>query len=108
MHGEHLNAWCSACDQRSPWTGPLIARPACPACGLPGTLRPDIVWFGEMQYRLDEIYRALARADLFVSTRTVVAVHPHAGFLRQARPGGARPPDLNVHQRPGGSWSAKA
>src|SRR3546814_6510130 len=41
MHGEHLNAWCSACDQRSPWTGPLIDRPACPACGLPGTLRPD-------------------------------------------------------------------
>src|SRR5690606_33719284 len=26
--------------------GPLIDRPACPACGMPGYLRPDIVWFG--------------------------------------------------------------
>jgi NAD-dependent deacetylase len=32
MHGQHLNAWCTACDVRSPWTGPLpsgrCARPA--------------------------------------------------------------------------------
>src|SRR3546814_19473569 len=21
MHGEHLNAWCTACDARVPWTG---------------------------------------------------------------------------------------
>ena len=33
MHGEHLNAWCAACDARHRWTGPLIDRPACPACG---------------------------------------------------------------------------
>ena len=30
MHGEHLNAWCTACDARSRWTGPLIDRPPCP------------------------------------------------------------------------------
>src|SRR3546814_9297310 len=48
MHGEHLNAWCTACDGRSPWTDPLIDRPACPACGISGTLRPDVVWFGEI------------------------------------------------------------
>ena len=31
MHGEHLNAWCTSCDIRSRWTGPLIAsgRAAC-------------------------------------------------------------------------------
>ena len=49
MHGEHLNAWCAACDERSPWTGPLIERPPCPACGA-RQLRPDVVWFGEMPY----------------------------------------------------------
>src|SRR3546814_11180140 len=84
MHGEHRMPWCSACDQRSPWTGPLIDRPACPACGLPGTLRSDIVWFGEMPYRMDEIYHALARADLFVSIGTSGAVYPAAGFVRSA------------------------
>src|SRR3546814_12891790 len=31
MHGEHLNAWCTACDARVPWTGPLLDRPACSA-----------------------------------------------------------------------------
>jgi NAD-dependent deacetylase len=51
MHGEHLNAWCTACDVRSRWTAPLIAkeggRPRCPECGT-RRLRPDVVWFGEM------------------------------------------------------------
>lgn len=46
MHGTHLNAWCTQCDARSRWTGPLIDRPKCPACGE-RTLRPDVVWFGE-------------------------------------------------------------
>src|SRR6478672_3143818 len=46
MHGEHLNAWCTACDTRSRWTAPLIDRPPCPACGE-AALRPDVVWFGE-------------------------------------------------------------
>ncbi|MBB5705502.1 Sir2 family NAD+-dependent deacetylase [Sphingopyxis panaciterrulae] len=108
MHGEHLNAWCSACDQRSPWTGPLIDRPACPACGLPGTLRPDIVWFGEMPYRMDEIYHALARADLFVSIGTSGAVYPAAGFVREARAGGARTLELNLEPSEGGYWFDEA
>src|SRR5437868_8735991 len=46
MHGEHLNAWCTACDTRSRWTAPLIDRPPCPCCGV-RALRPDVVWFGE-------------------------------------------------------------
>ncbi|WP_341714025.1 Sir2 family NAD-dependent protein deacetylase, partial [Erythrobacter sp.] len=54
MHGVHLLALCSACGARSPWTGPMVARPPCPSCGATA-LRPDIVWFGEMPYRMDEI-----------------------------------------------------
>jgi NAD-dependent deacetylase len=50
MHGQHLNAWCTACDERSPWTDALSQRPPCPACGE-RKLRPDVVWFGEMPYR---------------------------------------------------------
>ena len=45
MHGEHLNAWCTACDVRSPWRGPLIEQPACPACGFDGPAEPlDWLW----------------------------------------------------------------
>lgn len=108
MHGEHLNAWCTACDNRIPWTGPLLDRPACSACGMVGTLRPDIVWFGEMPYRMDEIYRALNRADLFVSIGTSGAVYPAAGFVREARASGARTLELNMEPSQGSYWFDEA
>jgi NAD-dependent deacetylase len=108
MHGEHLNAWCTACDARTPWTGPLLDRPACPACGAAGTLRPDIVWFGEMPYRMDEIYHALTQADLFVSIGTSGAVYPAAGFVREARQSGALTLELNMEPSQGSYWFAEA
>lgn len=108
MHGEHLNAWCTACDQHSPWTGTLIDRPACPACGMVGYLRPDVVWFGEMPYRMDDIYRAINRADLFVSIGTSGAVYPAAGFVREARQAGARTLELNMEPSQGSYWFDEA
>ena len=84
MHGEHLLAWCTACDTRSPWTGPLIDRPPCPACGA-RALRPDVVWFGEMPHHLDAIQAALSAADLFVAIGTSGAVYPAAGYVRLAQ-----------------------
>lgn len=103
MHGEHLNAWCTACDTRSKWRGSLIERPLCPACHSP-CLRPDIVWFGEMPYRMDEIYGALRQADLFVSIGTSGAVYPAAGLVRQAREMGARTLELNLEESQGSRW----
>jgi NAD-dependent deacetylase len=103
MHGEHLNAWCLACDGRSPWRGPLIDRPECPVCGE-RALRPDIVWFGEMPYRMDEIYDALREADLFVSIGTSGAVYPAAGFVRDARELGIRTLELNLEPSQGSGW----
>jgi NAD-dependent deacetylase len=103
MHGEHLNAWCTWCDARSPWRGPLIDRPPCPACGA-RSLRPDVVWFGEMPYRMNEIFAALRRCDLFVSIGTSGAVYPAAGFVRQAREIGARTLELNLEQSQGSGW----
>jgi NAD-dependent deacetylase len=108
MHGEHLMAWCTGCDARSPWTGTLIDRPACPACGVPGHLRPDVVWFGEMPYHMDAIYRALNRADLFVSIGTSGAVYPAAGFVREARASGARTLELNMEPSQGSHWFDEA
>ncbi len=103
MHGEHLNAWCTACDSRHRWTGTLIDRPCCPACGAPA-LRPDIVWFGEMPYRMEEIYAALARADLFVSIGTSGAVYPAAGLVREARRAGIETLELNLEPSQGSQW----
>jgi NAD-dependent deacetylase len=95
MHGEHLKALCTSCEVRSPWRNTLIDRPACPVCASP-TLRPDIVWFGEIPYHMAEIDRALAKADLFVSIGTSGAVYPAAGFVQTARHYGAQTLELNL------------
>ena len=103
MHGEALSAWCTACDARHHWTGTLLDRPPCPACGA-RALRPDIVWFGEMPYRMDEIFAAIARADLFVSIGTSGAVYPAAGFVQQAKTAGASTLELNLERSQGSAW----
>lgn len=95
MHGEILKALCEACQVRSPWEGPLIDRPECPACGR-AMLRPDVVWFGEMPYDMDEIQQRLFDAELFVSIGTSGHVYPAAGFLHLAAARGARTLELNL------------
>jgi NAD-dependent deacetylase len=96
MHGELGSAWCLACDARMRWEEDLGHRPPCPACGMAGRLRPDIVWFGEMPYEMDRIDRALMDAGLFVSIGTSGAVYPAAGFVQTARYCGARTLEINL------------
>src|SRR5574340_785006 len=48
MHGELLKARCTACETVRPWLTDLGVSHACPECGRTGTLRPHVVWFGEM------------------------------------------------------------
>lgn len=103
MHGEHLKAWCTSCGVRSPWREGLFDRPPCPVCQA-RSLRPDVVWFGEMPYQMDRIYAALRRADLFVSIGTSGAVYPAAGFVRDARELGARTLELNLERSQGSHW----
>lgn len=100
MHGEHLKAWCTTCDGRFLWTGPLAERPPCPECG-DRALRPDVVWFGEMPYRMGEIDAALRECDLFVSIGTSGAVYPAAGYVQTARYAGARTLELNLEPSQG-------
>ena len=103
MHGTHLQARCTACDRRLPWTGPMIDRPACPACGA-RSLRPDVVWFGEMPYGMERIQAALRQADLFVSIGTSGAVYPAAGFVQDARAMRVRTLELNLEASMGSRW----
>lgn len=95
MHGELLSALCRACRRRTPFSGAMIDHPPCPCCGA-SDLRPDVVWFGEIPYQMEEILDALARCELFVSVGTSGAVYPAAGFVQQARAYGARTLELNL------------
>lgn len=103
MHGELKSALCLSCEMRSPWDAPMLDRPPCPVCRAP-MLRPDVVWFGEMPYQMDRIYRALREADLFVNIGTSGAVYPAAGFVRDARELGARTLELNLERSEGSHW----
>jgi NAD-dependent deacetylase len=100
MHGELLSALCRGCRRRTPWTGDLGDYPPCPHCGV-SELRPDVVWFGEIPYGMDQIQVALASAELFVSIGTSGAVYPAAGFVQYAALHGARTLELNLQPSEG-------
>ena len=61
-----------------------------------GSLRPDVVWFGEMPYFMDEIETRLADCDLFIAVGTSGLVYPAAGFVRTARTSGATAVEVNL------------
>ncbi|WP_172292203.1 NAD-dependent deacylase [Pseudoruegeria sp. HB172150] len=95
MHGELLRALCAACGHR--WAAPDRMAPTdhCPACTARAT-RPDVVWFGEIPYRMDEIFEELAACDLFVSIGTSGEVYPAAGFVELAAEAGVDTLELNL------------
>ncbi|MEM6905633.1 MAG: NAD-dependent deacylase [Pseudomonadota bacterium] len=96
MHGELMRALCGACGHRWGWTGAMSRADTCPACGEPGQVRPDVVWFGEVPYHMDEIARHLASATLFVAIGTSGAVYPAAGFVAEAARLGAETLEINL------------
>jgi NAD-dependent deacetylase len=96
MHGELTSGWCLACDERFGWTGPMGEGASCPSCSAVGSVRPDIVWFGEMPYHMDRIDEAVRNCDLFVSIGTSGAVYPAAGFVQSARYSGAKALEINL------------
>jgi len=108
MHGELMKALCASCGARHPWTGDLSTQTLCPACGKSGGMRPDVVWFGEMPYRMDEIADLLAAADLFISIGTSGNVYPAAGFVADARAAGTHTVELNLEPSEGISHFAEA
>lgn len=97
MHGEILKARCADCDHVTPWHDDLSTDAVCPACGMVGSLRPHVVWFGEMPMGLDQIMEHLSRCDLFVSIGTSGSVYPAAGFVEIVRDAGCgRRAELNL------------
>ncbi len=100
MHGRLESALCGACGAR--WQAPatMASSDPCPTCQAPAT-RPDVVWFGEMPYKMDQIFDRLQAADLFVSIGTSGNVYPAAGFVAEAANAGARTLELNLEPSEG-------
>jgi NAD-dependent deacetylase len=98
MHGELLKVKCTRCDKGQVWEDDLSVGTACPACQAVEGMRPDIVWFGEMPFHMEEIERALQRADVFIAVGTSGNVYPAAGFVQTARRHGARTVEVNLQR----------
>lgn len=102
MHGELLKVRCTGCAAIAEWRVPVGDGSACGACGAVGSLRPHVVWFGEMPLEMERIYAALARCGLFLSIGTSGNVYPAAGFVQEARfVGGAYTVELNLEPSAG-------
>lgn len=100
MHGELARALCNRCHRT--WEAPpeMHASDTCPTCAAPAT-RPDVVWFGEMPYQMEQIEIALGQCELFVSIGTSGTVYPAAGFVNAARDQGADTLELNLEPSEG-------
>ena len=74
----------------------MSVNDACQTCGYTGGLRPDIVWFGEMPYYMNEIFEQLQNCDLFISIGTSGNVYPAAGFVQAALQASAYTVEINL------------
>lgn len=95
MHGKLLSARCAITQHTFDWSDSFDHTTKCPCCNRV-TLRPDIVWFGEMPMYMEEIYDALSKADVFIAIGTSGNVYPAAGFVQIAKESGAHTIEANL------------
>lgn len=81
MHGELKKVRCTHCGAVLSWAEDTATDTVCPRCARRGTLRPHIVWFGEVPLEMDRIQDALVRCGLFLAVGTSGNVYPAAGFV---------------------------
>ncbi|MGF1563649.1 MAG: Sir2 family NAD+-dependent deacetylase [Geminicoccaceae bacterium] len=85
MHGELLKVRCTICEGSYERREDVGLDTRCSGCAGVGTLRPHVVWFGEMPLEMERIFRALQDCSLFVSIGTSGNVYPAAGFVAEVR-----------------------
>ena len=85
MHGSLFQSRCTRSNQAFPdqsfYEDPNDF-PVCKSCHA--SIRPHIVWFGEIPLDMDAIYRELDRATTLLVVGTSGSVYPAAGFVHIA------------------------
>jgi NAD-dependent deacetylase len=102
LHGNIERNYCVSCGTAA--SNELVLRaggvPRCERCG--GTIRPDVVWFGEMlpedQWNL--AVRAAESSDVFFSIGTSAVVYPAASLPLLAKQRGALLVEINPEPTP--------
>ncbi len=74
--------------------------PSCAQCG--GSIRPDVVWFGEMLEAdiIDAAFEAAQQSELFFSVGTSALVQPAASLPVVAKRTGSTLVEINVERTP--------
>lgn len=83
LHGSVWRNFCMRC-KKSYTMSEIVAGEEVPRCACGGTVKPDVVLYGEMLN--DEVVagavRAISEADTLVVGGTSLVVYPAAGLLR--------------------------
>lgn len=95
MHGSITKARCESCGEDFPANLVMKTSDKCPEC-FRETVRPDIVWFGEMPMYMDEISSRLFICDYFLAVGTSGNVYPAAHFVRTAKKKKATTIEFNI------------
>jgi NAD-dependent deacetylase len=99
LHGSIWMLRCLECRrEREDRSTPLPEIP--PRCECGGTLRPGVVWFGELlpAQVWKDAETAARQADLFLLIGTSAMVYPAAGLASMAKSSGARVVEINIEE----------
>ena len=88
MHGELRTLKCEAYGHVTDFTEEQEYEKICKECG--SQLRPNIVWFGEMPYYMEQIQELIQNCTHFIYCGTSSLVYPAAGFKQWAKLAGAK------------------
>lgn len=86
LHGSVYRNYCMKC-RKSYSLGDILAQQGVPKCDCGGTIRPDVVLYGEeLDYNLlDTAANHIRHSDLLIVGGTSLSVYPAAGLVRYAR-----------------------
>jgi NAD-dependent deacetylase len=91
MHGSLFQSRCIRCNQPFPDQSFYDSAPTLPTCKeCNSTIRPHIVWFGEIPLDMDTIYDQLNYSTILLVVGTSGSVYPAAGLVHIANQRGIR------------------
>ncbi|MCL2169673.1 MAG: NAD-dependent protein deacylase [Defluviitaleaceae bacterium] len=89
LHGANSRQYCVSCGKNYELAYIQNSEGLIPKCSCGGTVRPDVVLYGEqLGSAIEDAARAVMAADCLIVGGTSLAVYPAAGLIRYLPKGG--------------------